>query len=1236
MTAKFIKIFVVYLICSIGLISAVQAQTLIMNEVSNGPAGNQEYVEFVVYDTNVVYGCTNPSPPCIDIRGWIFDDNSGYHGASGIAAGCVRFSFDPLWSCVPVGTIITIYNSADPNTSMPAADLSLADGNCRITAPISNVSLFESNATTPGAVACSYPAVGWVPGGNWNFTLLANAGDCARIVDLGGCEVFSVCWGSANLNTLIYFAGAGTDNVWSLTNTLNNNPSNQANWTEGCTDPVACGSNVQTPGLPNNAANAAWIGTMNNNCLPITPLVVDSSLTSSDCSCNGTATANASGSIPGYTYTWSPAPGGGQGTANATGLCPGNYTCVVTSLINCSDSFVVNIPSTVVLPVITITNTTPSICIGDNATLTGNGGVSYVWSTGANTPSINVNPLTTTTYTVTGTNAAGCTNTATTTINVNPSPVPTASNSGPYCAGQNIILNALNGFANYNWAGPNLYAANNIQSPAIGSSTPIMSGIYTVTVTDANGCTGTATTNVTVNGLPIPIATNTGPYCAGTTIQLNSPTGSATDDWLGPNAFNAVDQQNPTIASSTAAMNGIYTVTVTDGNNCSATATTTVVINNLPIITANNTGPYCVGQSIQLNSPNGFATDDWTGPNLYSATNIQNPTIVSATAAMAGDYTVTVTDGNNCSSTAITTVVINSNIIFTAASNSPLCVGSQLDLTAQNIAGASYDWIGPNGFNVINQQNPSIPGITIPASGTYTVTVTNASGCTGTATTSVIVNSLPVAVANNNGPLCEGNQLNLTSNGGIDFDWIGPSGYDQPNTQNTSIVITNASNAGTYTVTVTDGNGCSSTSITDVTINTIPVASAGNNGPICEGANLDLTSSGGNTYSWIGPAGFNDPVNQNPVLVNASSGQSGTYTVTVTDLNNCTATATTIVLIQPNPLVNANTNAPLCTGINVQLNASGADTYNWVGPLGFSDPSQNAILINPTPAMNGTYTVTGTNLTGCTNSNTIQVTIFPSPTASFSGNNLLGCAPVCTDFTDLSTVIGSTITNWQWTVEGQNPSSLQNPTFCFNNPGLFDASLVVTSTDGCTSTITMSDYVVVNANPVASFIYSPDVIYESEPTVYFTNTSSGANNYGWSFGDGGSSVLANPTYTYADTGIYCIQLTVSNNAGCIDTTAQCLQIIPEFTIYIPNSFSPNMDEINPIFKVYGRGIAKLEARIFDRWGEEIFSFFDINKGWDGTTTDGYNCQLGVYVYKVTATNYLNEEFNFIGHVNLLR
>ena len=129
------------------------SQTLIMNEVSNGPSGNQEYVEFIVIDTIVAYNCNSLTPPCIDIRGWIFDDNSGYHGTGGIAAGAVRFSFNPLWACVPLGTIILIYNDADANPNIPANDISLSDGNCTIIAPISNINLFDKNLTN--SVICS-------------------------------------------------------------------------------------------------------------------------------------------------------------------------------------------------------------------------------------------------------------------------------------------------------------------------------------------------------------------------------------------------------------------------------------------------------------------------------------------------------------------------------------------------------------------------------------------------------------------------------------------------------------------------------------------------------------------------------------------------------------------------------------------------------------------------------------------------------------------------------------------------------------------------------------------------------------------------------------------------------------------------------------------------------------------------------------------------------------------------
>ena len=141
-----------------------------------------------------------------------------------------------------------------------------------------------------------------------------------------------------------------------------------------------------------------------------------------------------------------------------------------------------------------------------------------------------------------------------------------------------------------------------------------MSGLYTLTVTNAAGCTGTATTNVVVNANPIANATNTGPYCEGATIQLNSVGGSATDDWTGPLGYNQPNAQNPTILNSTVAMSGDYTVTATNAAGCTATATTNVVVNANPMANATNTGPYCEGATIQLNSVGGSATDDWTGP----------------------------------------------------------------------------------------------------------------------------------------------------------------------------------------------------------------------------------------------------------------------------------------------------------------------------------------------------------------------------------------------------------------------------------------------------------------------------------------------------------------------------------------------------------------------------------------------------------------------------------------------
>lgn len=554
----------------------VSAQTLIINEVSQGETGNQEYVEFVVVDTSVSYNCQNTAPPCIDIRGWIFDDNSGYHGSAGIAAGAVRFSFDQLWACVPLGTIIVIYNGADPNAQMPANDLSLSDGNCTIVAPIGNINLFESNTTTPGAIACSYPASGWTPGGDWNFTLLANGGDCARIVDLAGCEVFSVCWGTDNLNNIVYFAG-GSTSASSASNTVyffnGTDPSNSSNWTIGCADPLACGVENQTPGSANNAANSAFIGQFNNNCAPITPLVIAASVDNdATCICNGQASVSASGSIAGYTYEWVDnlfAPIG-QTNATATNLCAGTYFVVVTSSIGCADTAQVVIASN---GSVSVALNSTSICAGEQATLAASpsaSGGTFSWNpANGSSASISVSPSLTSTYTVTYA-LGSCTTNATATITVNPSPTINAGADLNLCAGQNAILTATGG-TSYSWTNGITNGTN--FTPGLGTT------LYTVTGTNVNGCTATDGVSVTVSANPTANASFT-PTTGISPLDVeftNLSTGGTSYFWNFGNGQNSTTSTASNVSTSYSA--GTYTITLTATNgNCQETWTGQITV----------------------------------------------------------------------------------------------------------------------------------------------------------------------------------------------------------------------------------------------------------------------------------------------------------------------------------------------------------------------------------------------------------------------------------------------------------------------------------------------------------------------------------------------------------------------------------------------------------------------------------------------------------------------------------
>ncbi len=488
-----------------------------------------EYVEFVVVDTSAFYDCGVTSPPCIDIRGWIFDDNSGYHGTGGVAAGANRFSNDPLWSCVELGTIILIYNDADPNPEVPSDDLSTSDGNCVVIAPISNTTLFETNTTTPGAVACSYPTTGWIAGGDWSSTLLANGGDCARLVDTAGCEVFSVCWGSNNLNTQIYFSGGATSPT-SASNTVyyfnDGEPTDQVNWSIGCADVPACGLEEQTPGAANNTANADYIGQFNNYCSPITPVAASATGTD-DCGCNGSATASGSGSIPSYTFEWTDATFTpiGQTTATASGLCSGNYNVIVTSSIGCSDTASITIsnvaaPSAGTGTSINLCDTDPSIDLLDS--LSGSPDITGVWQgpstlTGGSNGTFDPSTNSAGQYDYIVGSGTSCADTASISISLESIP---AYNSGAdtICSGDSALF-FVSGSTSTTWS-------NGFTTDSI-----FLDSSATFTVQATNGCgTFTFSDSLHVEVFPTVTISTSGldSICPGDTIQLlaSSNTGS--------------------------------------------------------------------------------------------------------------------------------------------------------------------------------------------------------------------------------------------------------------------------------------------------------------------------------------------------------------------------------------------------------------------------------------------------------------------------------------------------------------------------------------------------------------------------------------------------------------------------------------------------------------------------------------------------------------------------------------
>ena len=485
---------------------------------------------------------------------------------------------------------------------------------------------------------------------------------------------------------------------------------------------------------------------------------------------NTTLCAGASNTLTasgGNSYLWNT----GITTPSITVNSGGTYSVTATNSYGCSSSASVSVTS---IENVTISGNL-NLCQGQSTTLYANGTGTYQWSTGASTPSITVQQAGPYSVTVSG---GGCTSSAFVTVNVAANPTPTILGNTVICQNQSTTLTA-NGGVSYFWN--NGSTNNNISVN--------QSGTYTVTATNTEGCSATASTYVTVNPLPnVSISGNT-TICQGSSTTTLTASGANTYAWSNNQSQSSITVSNP----------GTYTVTGTDVNGCTNTASQTVAVNptyNIPL-----THSICEGENY-----------NFYGQNLTSA----------------GTYTHTLQTINGCDSVLTLTLTVKSLPTAAISGNTSICEGQSTTLTA--VGGNSYSW----NTGSINSS------ISVNQSGIYTVTATNAEGCSASTSTTVTVNPLPTITIGGNTTICQGSSTTLTASGADSYSWS--------TGENTASV--NISSFGVYTVTGTSAEGCSNTADVTVLVSQLPVITITGETDFCAGESTTLTANGGETYMW--------------------------------------------------------------------------------------------------------------------------------------------------------------------------------------------------------------------------------------------------------------------------------------------------------------------------------------------------------------------------------------------------
>lgn len=580
----------------------------------------------------------------------------------------------------------------------------------------------------------------------------------------------------------------------------------------------------------------------------------------------------------GSTYQWTPSTFlNNPSIWNPIATPPVNmtYTVTVTDANGCKDDDAVSVT---LLP-LPVADAGPdgATCPGLSTQLQGSGGISYVWSPAAGLSSTTIfdplaAPTSTIAYTLTVTDANGCKDDDVVKVTIHPQPLVSAGPDQSYCIGGSAQLTGSGGLT-YSWS-PSTGLSNATVSNPIAS--PTSTTTYVLTVTDANGCEGTDYAQVKVNPLPVANAGPDDAFCIGSGVQLNG-SGGVQYTWTPAAGLSATNIANP-LASPTASCT--YILTVTDANGCEDTDDVQIVVNPLPIADAGPDDAFCIGGSSQLGGSGGWSYV-WAPATGLSATNIWNPV---ASPSSTTTYVLTVTDSNGCTDSDAVEIIVNPLPHVDAGPDQPLCTGSTVQLSASG--GVLYSWTPTSWLSNPNTANPiAAPPNTV----SYTVTCTDANGCTNDDDLVITVHPLPVADAGPPRDMCPGESVELQGAGGVSYSWSPPTWLS-----NAAIAdpISSPVSSISYMLTVTDANGCRDDDLTTVTVHPAAIADAGPDTIIYPGASAVLRGSGNGTYHWWPAATLSNPTIANPV---ASPSELTEYFLEVTTVNGCTRSDSVIV-----------------------------------------------------------------------------------------------------------------------------------------------------------------------------------------------------------------------------------------------------------------------------------------------------------------------------------------------------